>query len=198
MMISKIEDYSNSVDKKNLILCYLLSTILIGLIYYNFNYSILDEKIQKYNYQIKYLENIIKDDKSFNSKLKQLKKSIKILKTKNFSLKEDIKYLNALINSCNMFNINEKKFFTILKDILQKAVDNKIKASYKIKIDIDKFKVYSIHIDGGFNKEDFFNFFDFIKNLESIKNIKKIEKLLITKKDNSIKFFLIINFWSIL
>ena len=198
MMVNKIEDYLNSIDKNNLILCYLLIAILIGLFYYNFNYSILDDKIQQYNYQIKYLKNRIKNNKSLNIKLKQLKKNIKILKTKNFSLKEDIKYLNALINSSNIFNINEKRFFTILKDILKKAVDNRIKASYKIKIDTDKFKVYSIHIDGDFNKENFFNFFDFIKNLESIANIKKIEKLLITKENNSIKFSLIINFWSIL
>ena len=197
-MVSKIEDYLNNIDKKNLILLYLSGVLLIGLIYYNFNYSILDDKIKQYNHQIESLEKKIKDNKFLNTKLKQLEKNIKMLEVKNSSLKEDIKYLNMLISSSSIFNINEKRFFTILKNILQRAVDNNIKASYKIEISANKLKVYSIYISGEFNKEDFFDFFNFVKNLESIKNIKKIQNLLITKENESIKFSLIINFWSIL
>ena len=197
-MINKIEEYLNSIDKKNLIILYLLVASLIGLVYYNFNYSILGDEIKKYNYEIESLEKKIKDNSSLLVKLKQLEKNIKKLKAENFSLKEDIKYLNVLIGSSNVFNINEKRFFNILKNILQKAVDNDIKASYKIKVSEDKFKVYSIHINGEFYKENFFNFLNFIKDLESIRNIKKIQNLLVTKKDNSIKFSLIINFWSML
>jgi len=120
------------------------------------------------------------------------------LESKNLSLKEDIKYINVSIKSSDIFHINEKRFFIILKDVLQKAIDNNIKASYKIEVKKDKFKIYSIYIDGDFNKIYFFNFFNFIKELESIKNIKKIQNLLLTQKDNSINFSLVINFWSIL
>jgi len=197
-MINKIEDYLNNLDKKNLILFYLLSAILIGLIYYSFNYSILEDKIKQYNYQIESLEKKIRDNNSLTAKLEQLEKTIKILETKNFSLKEDIKYLNMLIKSSNIFNINEKKFFIILKNILQKGVDNNIKASYRIEISANKLKVYSIYISGKFSKENFFNFFNFIKDLESIQNIKKIQNLSITKEDNFIKFSLTIDFWSVL
>lgn len=200
-VINKIEDYLNNldnIDKKILILLYLLCTLLIGLIYYSFNYSILREKIEQYDYQIESLEKKIKSNKSLITKLKKLRKNIKILEYKNSSLEEDIKYLNMLINSSNILNINEKRFFTILRNILQKAVENNIKASYKIEINVNKFKVYSIYINGKFNKEKFFNFFNFIKDLESIKNVKKVHNLSLTKENNFIKFSLIINFWSIL
>jgi len=200
-VINKIEDYLNNldnIDKKILILLYLLCALLIGLIYYSFNYSILREKIEQYDYQIESLEKKIKSNKSLITKLKKLRKNIKILEYKNSSLEEDIKYLNMLINSSNILNINEKRFFTILRNILQKAVENNIKASYKIEINVNKFKVYSIYINGKFNKEKFFNFFNFIKDLESIKNVKKVHNLSLTKENNFIKFSLIINFWSIL
>jgi len=200
-VINKIEDYLNNldnIDKKILILLYLLCTLLIGLIYYSFNYSILREKIEQYDYQIESLEKKIKSNKSLITKLKKLRKNTKILEYKNSSLEEDIKYLNMLINSSNILNINEKRFFTILRNILQKAVENNIKASYKIEINVNKFKVYSIYINGKFNKEKFFNFFNFIKDLESIKNVKKVHNLSLTKENNFIKFSLIINFWSIL
>jgi len=197
-VISKIEDYLNSIDKKILILFYLLCALLIGLIYYSFNYSILREKIKQYDYQIESLEKKIKSNKSLTTKLKQLEKNIKMLEAKNFSLEEDIKYLNMLISSSNIFNINEKRFFTILRNILQKAVKNNIKASYKIEINANKFKIYSICINGKFNKKNFFNFFNFIKDLGSIKNVKKILNLSITRENDFVKFSLIINFWSIL
>jgi len=195
-MINKIENYLN--EKKNLILFYSLSIFLLGLIYYSFNYSVLGEKIEEYNYKIELLEKKIKDDKSLYFRLKQLEKRVKTLESKNLSLKEDIKYINVSIKSSDIFHINEKRFFIILKDVLQKAIDNNIKASYKIEVKKDKFKIYSIYIDGDFNKIYFFNFFNFIKELESIKNIKKIQNLLLTQKDNSINFSLVINFWSIL
>jgi len=200
-VINKIENYLNNlnnIDKRILILLYLLCALLIGLIYYSFNYSILREKIKQYDHQIESLEKKIKSNKSLITKLKKLRKNIKILEYKNSSLEEDIKYLNMLISSSNIFNINEKRFFTILRNILQKAVENNIKASYKIEINVNKFKVYSIYINGKFNKEKFFNFFNFIKDLESIKNVKKVHNLSLTKENNFIKFSLIINFWSIL
>jgi len=200
-VINKIEDYLNNldnIDKKILILLYLLCTLLIGLIYYSFNYSILREKIEQYDYQVESLEKKIKSNKSLINKLKKLRKNTKILEYKNSSLGEDIKYLNMLINSSNILNINEKRFFTILRNILQKAVENNIKASYKIEINVNKFKVYSIYINGKFNKKNFFDFFNFIKDLESIKNVKKVHNLSLTKENNFIKFSLIINFWSIL
>ena len=195
-MINEIENYLD--NKKNLIIFYLLSISLIGFIYYTFNYSILNSKIEENNEEIEVLKKKIKDNKSLRSKLKKLEKNLKSLKVNNFSLKEDIKYLNALINSSNIFNINQKQFFLILQNVLQKAVDNNIKASYKIKISANKFKVYSIYINGEFDKQDFFNFFNFIKSLESIKNIKKIQNLSLKKEGNFIKFSLLISLWSIL
>ena len=195
-MINEIENYLS--NRRNLVIFYLFVLFLISLIYYNLNYSILGNKIKEYNEKIELLKKKIKDNKSLRSKLKKLEKDLKKLKANNFSLKEDIKYLNALINSSSIFNIDKKKFFIILKSILQKAVDNNIKASYKIEISADKFKVYSIYINGEFDEKDVFNFFNFIKSLESIKNIKKIQNLSLKKEGNIIKFSLLINLWSVL
>ena len=197
-MISKIESYLDNIDKNKLVVFYVFATLLLGGIYYSFNYLILEKKIKDYNDKIEYLKEKITDNLSFYLKLKQLEKTIKKLQSQNYSLKEDIKYLNILIHTSEIFNLNEKRFFKILKEILQKAVNNNITASYKIEVSANKFKICSIYINGKFDKSNTFNFFNFLKDLESIKNIKRVKNLSIIKKDDVIKFSLRIDFWSIL
>jgi len=197
--MNSIKEYFEGLDKKNLFLIYFLLFIVIGFIYYSYNYSILNKEVENSNNKIASLEKKIKNIGLLPTKLNRLKKEIKKLEKENFYLSEDLKYINVLIGSSTVLNINEKSFLIILENILKKAILNNIEASYVINKKIDNFKIYTIDIQGNFESEYFYNFFNFIKDLESVKKIKSIQVLNLEKNnDKYIKFYLKISFWSFL
>jgi len=197
--MNSIKEYFEGLDKKNLFLIYFLLFIVIGFIYYSYNYSILNKEVENSNNKIASLEKKIKNIGLLPTKLNRLKKEIKKLEKENFYLSEDLKYINVLIGSSTVLNINEKSFLIILENILKKAILNNIEASYVINKKIDNFKIYTIDIQGNFESEYFYNFFNFIKELESVKKIKSIQVLNLEKNnDKYIKFYLKISFWSFL
>jgi predicted metal-dependent enzyme (double-stranded beta helix superfamily) len=195
--MNKIEEYLNSLDKKNIMFLYVSVVIAAFIFYYNFNYSVLQKKIDTNNQEMITLENKLKKISILSLKLKKLKIKLKRLRKQNISLNEDLKYLNMLIKTSAVLHIDEKKFLSILKDILQKATNNNINASYVINKNIADFKTYIIEIKGEFDPLNFDKFYMFVKNLESIKAIKEIKNLNLSKRDN-VKFEIKILFWSIL
>jgi len=195
--MNSIKEYFERLDKKNLILFYLLLFIGVGSIYYNYNYSILNKEIEKYNNKIENLEKEIKSIELLPNKLNILNKEIKKLENENFSLNEDLKYINMLIKSSTILNINEKSFLAILENILKKATLNNIEAFYITSEKIDNFKIYTIDIKGNFKSKHFYNFFNFIKELESVRKVKSIQVLNL-KSGNNIEFYIKIIFWSFL
>lgn len=195
--MNRIEEYLNTLDKKNIILLYASVIIAVFVVYYNFNYNVLYEKIENYNQEIGALEEKLRKTDKLNIKLAKIKKDLKILKTKNSALNEDLRYLNVLIKTSSVLHINEKEFLNILKNVLQKAVDNKILASYTIVEKSDEYKRYVINIKGVFEPASFSAFYKFINNLEKIKAVKRIEYLKFDKKEK-ISFDLNIVFWSLL
>ena len=193
-----LKEYFEELDKKKLFLIYFLFFICIGFIYYNYVYLVFDKEFKKYDKEIEKIRKEIKNTKLLPYKLDKLQKQIKKLEKENLSLNEDLKYINLLIKSSTILNINEKSFLAILESILRKAILNNIEASYIIGDKIDSFKIYTINIKGNFEKEYFDNFFNFIKDLESIRKIKSIQLLKFKKNNNNIEFYLKIDFWSIL
>ncbi|WP_459978017.1 hypothetical protein [Nautilia lithotrophica] len=196
-MMNKIDEYLNTLDKKNIILLYASIIIAAFIVFYNFNYNVLYEKIKNYDQEINTLQEKLHKTNKLKATLVKLKKEIKVLKSKNLSLNEDLKYLNVLIKTSSILHINEKEFLNILKNVLQKAVENKIPASYAIAEKTDEYKKYIINIDGLFESKNFKAFYKFINNLENIKAVKKIENLKFEKKEQ-IHFNLRIIFWSLL
>ena len=196
-MINLKESFEE-LDKKKLFLIYFLFFICIGFIYYNYVYLVFDKEFKKYDKEIEKIRKEIKNTKLLPYKLDKLQKQIKKLEKENLSLNEDLKYINLLIKSSTILNINEKSFLAILESILRKAVLNNIEASYIIGDKIEGFKIYTIDIKGSFEKEYFYNFFNFIKDLESVGKIKSIQILKFKKNNNNIKFYLKIDFWSVL
>jgi len=195
--MNKIEEYLNSLDKKNLILLYASIVIAAFIGYYNFNYNVLGDEINSENNQLELLKRQLRKTSKLKSSLPRLKKDVKKLKQKNISLSEDLKYLNLLINSSTILHINEKNFLKILENVLQNAIDNNIEASYVITKESDKYKQYIIDVQGSFEPKEFGEFYSFLNNLEKIKAIKEIEYLNIEKKDK-IDFKFKIVFWSLL
>ena len=195
--MNRIEEYLNSLDKKNLVLLYASIIIAVFIVYYNYNYNILQEKIDNYNVKIVQLKKKLESTNSLRSVLSELKTQLKKLKKQNVSLNEDLKYLNVLVKTSSILHRNEKNFLNILKNVLHNAIQNNIKASYTIDKNTDEYKKYIINVQGEFEPEMFDKFYEFIKNLEKIKAIKEITQLKIIKKDK-VQFDMNIVFWSLL
>jgi len=193
--MSKIENYLNSLDKKNITLLYLSVVIAFGVLYYNVNYSIFQKEIDLNNQKIIGLKNKLKNT-SLSLKLKNLKIKLKKLKKENVSLKEDLKYLNVRIKTSVILHIDEKNFLNILRSVLQEAVNNNIKASFTISKKVNDYKTYIIEIKGEFAPFEFNKFYRFIKNLENIKAVKEITNLNLSKNKN-VTFEIKILFWSL-
>jgi len=195
--MNRIEEYLNSLDKKNLVLLYASIIIAVFIVYYNYNYNILQEKIDNYNVKIVQLKKKLESTNSLRSVLSELKTQLKKLKKQNVSLNEDLKYSNVLVKTSSILHRNEKNFLNILKNVLHNAIQNNIKASYTIDKNTDEYKKYIINVQGEFEPEMFDKFYEFIKNLEKIKAIKEITQLKIIKKDK-VQFDMNIVFWSLL
>ena len=195
--MNRLEEYLNSIEKKQLYMLYISILIAVGVLYYNFNYSFLQNKINTQTSKISVLENKLKKTNYLELKLIKIKNQIKKLKKENSGLSEDLNYVNILITSSNILNINDKKFPDILKNVLNEAVNNNIQASYTINKNLTNFKTYNIDINGTFTPKQYYDFAYFIKNLEDINGIKEIKNFSL-KKDRKVKFHISIIFWSLL
>jgi len=181
--MNKIENYLSGLDTKNLVLLYLSLFFLIGLIYYNYNYSVLGEKIKANSEQIEKLKHA-KNEKQLHRDLVNLRKSLKKTELENQTLKEDLKYLNILIKTSPVLNISENEFLDILQTILKKATYYNVKASYTIKKSQDKFVKYDIVLEGKMAPEEFLNFLEFIRSIEKMHIIKQIRFLNLQAVEN--------------
>ena len=181
--MNKIENYLSGLDTKNLVLLYLSLFFLIGLIYYNYNYSVLGEKIKANSEQIEKLKHA-KNEKQLHRDLVNLRKNLKKTQLENQTLKEDLKYLNILIKTSPVLNISENEFLDILQTILKKATYYNVKASYTIKKSQDKFVKYDIVLEGKMAPEEFLNFLEFIRSIEKMHIIKQIRFLNLQAVEN--------------
>ena len=194
--MNRFEEYLNGLDKKNLIMLYLSIIIAVGVIYYNYNYSVLQDKIEQNNNEIHKLLQKSKKSHSLNKKLVSLKKEYKNLQKTHESLVEDLRYLNLLINTSPILKLTDKKILNILRDILQYAIDNNIVASYEMQFVSGDYNNYIINIKGSFDVNDFMNFYKFIKSVESMNAIKEIKMINFQKKEN-VEFTMQIYFWGL-
>jgi len=196
--MNRVEKYLQELNKKNKILLYISIIILGFIIYYNFNYSYLNEKYEKLHSQVNALYK--KVNISFydlQNKLKNLKQTYKLQYQKNSSLQEDYRYLKVLINTSEVLTLNEEKFFSILETILKMSSQKGINSSYEIEQNKKDLLIYKVKIYGNFAVNNFLNFLEFVKTIEKIKAIKKISSLKLEYKDQEIKFDMICEFWSI-
>ena len=192
--MNRFEEYFSNLDKKNLIMLYLSLIIAAGVIYYNFNYSVLQNRIEENYVEINKLKS--KKPQNLNTKLVTLKKKYKLLKKTQETLSEDLKYLNLLLKTSSILKMSDKKMLNILRDILQYAIDNNIVASYDMRFVSDKYNNYIINVKGSFDAKRFNDFYGFVKSIENMKSIKEIKILKFSNKEN-IEFNMQIYFWGL-
>jgi len=197
-IINKIEEYLKSLDKKNKIMLYFGVFLLGGLFYYYVNYEILGLKINKLeNAKQSLLEKIKRQKTVLAVELIKLRKNYNALKKENFTLKENLKYLEMLVNTSNVIILNDKTFFSILNKILENSKKNDINSSYLIK-DMKKegLKQFDVITQGNIDTAKFFNIVYFLRDVEKIYCIKTLKKVDLNKSSNKIKFNMEFNFWS--
>jgi len=198
--MNSIENYLQTLDKKNLIMLYLSVVVVFLIIYYNFNYSYLNEKIKTGSDKIALLKSKYAKNEIYEKKLARLKKLTQSLKKENLSLSEDLRYLNVLIKTSDVLHINDRKFLNILEEVLFKASINDIQASYTISKELNDYKIYQIDINGTFDASEFGNFNEFIKNMESVKSINEIKflKFYLNKDKKNVYFEIKYYLWGLL
>ncbi|GAX87078.1 conserved hypothetical protein [Lebetimonas natsushimae] len=193
--MNRLEEFLQDLDNKNKIMLY-LSVVIIGIIiYYNFNYSFLSSKIDSNQEKIKKLEKSLNFSiKNYNIKLAKLKKEYKNLLTIENEKLQDLEYLNKRINLSTL-NVNDKSFYSLLEKILSKSYDEGLTPDFYIHKNIDRFKKYTIDINGSVEVCDEKNLLNFIKYLESRKYINNLSKF---KLDiNSTNYFIKYNIWGL-
>jgi hypothetical protein len=193
--MNKIEEFLQNLDTKNKIMLYLSILVLGIIIYYNYNLNVLNVAISENNKEIKQLQrksNISLKD--YNLKLTALKKEYKKLLVLVNQKMQDLDYLNKRL-ALSSVNINDKKFYSLMENILNKSYSLNLMPNFYIDKSFDKFKEYSIDINGSFGVCNEKKLFDFIKFLESRSYVNNISNFQFDK--NSSNYFIRYNIWGI-
>ncbi len=191
--MNKINEYLENLDKKNLIMLYLSILILFFIIvYFVYENMILPKKMRLIDNKI----SIIKKIRLLNnneSKLILLKKKYKKEKIKLNSLKEDLKFLNAVVYSSKRLNVNKYKYLNIINKYLQ--MGSNLNASFVFNR-LNALNKYNISVYGNFSPDDYFIFVKFLKILQQPNAIITINDMKLNYKKN-VHYDINLSIWSI-
>jgi len=175
----RIEEYLNSLEKKELIYIFLSIPIVVFIIYYNFVYPNLEKEqkkltsIQKEKYQS--LGKIVQEIR----KVKNSKAVLAPTRQKLENLKEDFRYINYNYQTLDILKLNDYKIYDILTKLLNKSNILCLNTSFDIKWDAPKLPPFDNHLkiiiqgDGDYrNIIKYLQFIDHLNNLIVIKNLK--------------------------
>jgi hypothetical protein len=193
--MNRLEEFLQNLDLKNKIMLY-LSIVVVGvIIYYNFNYNILNSQIEDNNKQLKKLEKRVNFSfKNYKKKLIKLKKEYKNLKIIKNEKIQDLDYLNKRID-LSPLKLDDKKFYSILESILYNSSSLNLTPDFYIDKKFDKFKKYVIDINGTLAYCQEKNLFNFIKFLKSGKYVVNIDNFRFDV--NSSNYFIRYNIWGL-
>jgi len=176
--MNKIEEYLNSLKPKEVIYLFVSIPIVIFMIYYNFVYPAINEKISTLQKQEKKLKkDLIKISLKIR-KLKVVSKTLRPTAKKLQNLKEDFKYIKYNIHSLENLNLNDDRVYIILSKLLNQSEQLNIKASFSIYWDtkfIPFTKTISINIEGSGNYVDIINYIEYIENMPNIAYVTDIK-----------------------
>jgi len=193
--MNRLEEFLQDLDTKNRIFLYLSVVVVAITIYYNLNYNYLSDKIDKNKEEIKKLKKESKIDINvYNKKIVTLKKEHKKLTVLRNEKFKDLKYLNVRLNLSSL-KIDDNKFYSILKNILSETGTLGLSPNFAITQNVDKFKTYTIEINGILPYCGEKSLFTFVKFLESQSVVNNIDKLSFDK--NSSTFYIKYNMWGI-
>ena len=190
--MNNIKDYVENLDKKNFIMLIVSILILCFIIVYYLNDFFSKKEKLLFKEKIELIKKI-RETRILNSKITNIKKRHKLLKTKYNNLNNDLVYLLSEIESSNVLIIKKVKFLHILHSYIN--IGANINASFDIN-QTKKLNKYNINIKGDFISDKFLNFAYFIRTIEQPKAIITINNLQILKNRNNIIYDMNVSIWS--
>jgi len=174
----KIEEYLNSIEKKELIYLFLSIPIVVFIIYYNFVYpklvethKILSAKISKQQKTLSKLSIDIRNIQHSKQKLIPIKKRLE-------TLKADYKYIKYNFDTLEFIKLDDKKIYKVFTDLLNKANKLNLNASFIVKWNEKTLPPFNqfieIEIEGVARYESIVQYIQFIDYLNTLKIIHNV------------------------
>ena len=175
----KIEEYLENLEKKELIYLFLAIPIVVFIVYYNFIYPKMDKEYKNLQNEQKKSEKkllqIYKDIK----KVRLTSKFLKQTKLKLLKLQDDFTYLEYAFDSLQIVQLNDKRVYNILTQLLQKSKELYLNNTFDIKWNNKPMPPYTrsldIKITGNGNYISIIKYIQFIDYLKSLVFIKSID-----------------------
>ncbi len=187
-----MNEYIKNLDRKNFILLILSVIIMAFMAFYYLHNYFYNKKIKLQNQKIEILKKIRQINLA-KKELISLKNQNKILKTKLYNLKKDLKYLLSEIESSDVLNVDKEHFLKILHNMITSGAN--INASFLIK-ENKPLKKYLVFIKGSCSLDKYFNFVEFIKTIEANKAIIEINNFKAFRDKKNINYNLDVLIWS--
>ena len=128
----KIEEYLNSISKKEFIYILISIPIVFFVLYYNFIYPDLEKNKKNEKYRLSQKERqLTKLYKEINH-IKVSKNTITPTRKKLENLMDDYKFIKYNMATIKLLYLNDPKTFLLLKQILKKADILRLNASMKV------------------------------------------------------------------
>jgi len=174
----RLEEYLNSINKKEIIYIFLSIPIVVFIIYYNFIFQSLEKKEKKL---LKDEQKVGKELIQISTEIRNIKKSKKDLKptiSKVENLREEFKFLKYSFNEVDLIKLSADKSYLLIKHLLNKA--NLLNLTTIFKIDWNQqtppfTQTILIKIDGTGNYINIIKYLQYIENLKSLVKIKSVD-----------------------
>jgi len=181
--MNRLNEFLQSLDRRNLIMLYLSVLILFFIIgYFVYQNILLPKEKTLVNKKITLIKKIRKAKKNSKDTI-LLKREIKSEKLRLNGAREDLNYLKTLIFSSKKLNISEKEYLNILNKYI--LVGSNLNASFKFN-KTDNLNKYNILIKGKFLPDKYFLFLEFLKTLQAQEPIITINSLNVDNNESVI------------
>lgn len=167
-IIDRLDEFLNERENKEKYMIYISIVIVTGLIYYFFNYKMLYFEVKQKQNDVAYVKQNY-DIKSYERKLTISKNKFNDLNHKIKDLKDNIKYIQALIASVKGINffVQDDDLFSFLKNVFSFSIQKNLFPSYSIsKQKKSLLKEYTIKIKGETSLKNFINFISMLRYME--------------------------------
>ena len=178
-ILDRIDDFLIERDPKERYALYIFMIILIGVVYYFFNYKLLYGDLQHQKRIILHTKQKY-DIKPYEKKLKIKQNKLNDLKGKISNLKESIAYVQSLIESIKniKFFVKDNDLFSFLKNVFSFSIKKSLFPSYTINKQKKLFlKEYVIKIKGYTSIRNFINFILMLRYIEKSNYIATFDEV---------------------
>jgi len=184
----KIEEYLETLDKKEIIYILLSIPIAIFIIYYNFIFPKLEEKNKELEKLEKTTQQKLYDVSLQIRKVKGSKNILLPTRQKLEQLREEDRYLSYSFNTLDFIKLDSKKIYQILTELLNKANSLKLLTSFEVEWNKKKFppfeQVIAVRIIGSGNYKEIIEYLQYIDHLKTLINISSTKIATFLDKDN--------------